>query len=101
MFGLVFEGATVLAYSGVLLPSPSCMRAFLADIGLFSVLQAFKLDFKAAYFDYHRCPVVNWEEEFSVAWFSYNSSGSAVLDVPALKIERVRGRPVMYKYRSE
>lgn len=82
----MFEWSIPVAESGILLPFPAGLHAFVADVGIFSVSQGCQLDFKEAYFSYHRRQEMFWEHVASVGWFLYVSSTREVLDIPVYAI---------------
>lgn len=82
----VFEGSTTLAESGIFLPLPAGMQAVVADIELFSVLEASQLDPKEAYLAHQRSREVDREDRASVGGFPFDSAINDVLDIPVTKI---------------
>lgn len=79
----VFEGATTIAESGILLPLQRGVQAFVADVGLVFVLQGPQFDYRDAFLAYHRSRGVDWDDETCVGWFPYVSPRGDVLDIPA------------------
>lgn len=62
----MFDGAIAIACSGTLLPPPAGLSAFVADVGLLSVLQSSQFDFEEAYLAYRCSRKMYWEDEDSV-----------------------------------
>lgn len=59
------------------------MHAFVAYVGLLSVLRYSQLDIKTPYFVDRRSGVVVWEDGATVGWFSYIGLLRGVLGIPA------------------
>lgn len=75
----MFEGTTALSKSGILLSSWVVVHAFVADVGLLSVLQGSQFDPKEAYLAYHCSSTVDSKDETSVGCFPYVSSSDGGL----------------------
>lgn len=81
-----FEGATNLAESGAILPLPQGIYAFVADVGLFSVLQGIQSYLKEMYLPYYCSCEVEWDDDAFVAWFAYIHASGDVLDILAREV---------------
>lgn len=82
----IFQRATTLAESNVLLPLFPGVNGFFAHGGLFFNLLGSQFEFKEAYLAYHHSHEVNWEDEVRVGWFQYVDSSGDMLDIPALEV---------------
>lgn len=78
-YSYAFPDTSTLAESGVLPPLSQVIPAFVADVGLFSILQGSHFELKEAYLAYHCSRDVDWDDDASVGWFPYtHASGDAL-----------------------
>lgn len=66
-----FESATNPSGSSILLFWQQEVHQFVADVGLFFVVQEFQFDYKDARLSYHTSREVDWDDKYCVRWFPY------------------------------
>lgn len=93
----VFEGATALAESGILLPFPAAVHALMTDVGLLSVLQGSKFDPNKAYLGYSRSREVDWKDKASAGCFYMTVQVAICSTYLLMRSLRVKGLSAMFK----
>lgn len=78
------------AESNILLLLPRGVHAFIADVGLRTVLQGLQFEYKDAYLAYHNCLEVDWDDEDCIGWFSCVRTSGDVPDISAWKVNSKR-----------
>lgn len=75
-----FEGLTTIAKSRILLPLPRNVRAFFADVGLFSVSPGSQFNYNISCLTYHRrCEVDGMTEPASCGSRMLNQVGTCLI----------------------
>lgn len=77
-----FQGTTTLAELGILLALLLGVHAFLAGVGLLSVLQGSLFDYNDTQLSYRRSSEVYWDDE-TVRWLPHVRLSDDLLDIPA------------------